>query len=113
MGVLLLLSSGCQTQRQLSAVQKGMMESEVRSVFGAPDEVESGVRHGNDLVLNWYYHAFASQPGREWIYVPDNRQYGGSMQQVQTFRGVRYRKYRIVFLGGVVINVSELAPPDL
>lgn len=111
-GLLVVVSVGCQTPRQLSAVQRGMTESEVRSVFGNPDEVETGVRLGNDIVLNWYYYAFANQPYLEWVYIPGSREYGGTMKQVRTSRGVRYRKFRIVFLGGAVISAAELAPPE-
>jgi len=38
---------------------------------------------------------------------------GGNPELVPTSRGARYRKFRIVFLGGVVINAMELAPPEL
>ena len=111
-GLSVLFAVGCQTQRVLSTVQQGMTEAEVRHAFGAPDEVEPGLKHGDDIVLNWYYYAFANQPYQEWVYVPGARQYGGTYQLIQTSRGVRYRKYRIVFLGGIVISAAELAPPE-
>jgi hypothetical protein len=90
-----------------------MTMAEVGSVFGEPDVVEPGPADGGGTVLNWYYFAFATQKYRKWVYVPGSSEYGVTIELISTSRGVRYRKFRIVFLDGVVISSMELAPPEL
>lgn len=108
-GVLLLLMTGCQTQRQVTLVQEGMTEAEVLGVFGEPDAVEPDA---NGLSSIWYYNAYATQPYQEWVYVPRGREYGGDLKRVPTSRGLRYRKFRITFFEGKVYSATQLAPPE-
>lgn len=111
-GVVFLLMTGCQTQRQISFVQEGMTEAEVLSVFGKPDAVEAGEPDGNGLSSIWYYNAYANQPYEEWVYVPRGREYGGDLKRVPTSRGRRYRKFRVTFFEGTVYSATQLAPPE-